>query len=815
MFRDKKKLNFLFLILILLLSLFFRLKGLASRDIWYDEALDVIQSEKSILQITHDVPTPFHYYIVHFFLNFGRNTFVLGLPSVIFGLGAVYLLFLIGKKIANENLGLIAAFLLAISPMHIEFSQQILHYSYFVFFTLLSLFFYLDFILAIQIKKIKWKSFGFFIAFSFINFLTHIPALLVFAIEIFFLFFFLLINYRISNEARNKSFLIFLPYKKYFLFLIPVFLIIGYLIFFFNGGYYWQMVIVNNLKFNPQIPIQLGFSLSKQLNITSLRFNLPFFTAMFAWFGLGKGFRLFVYFLLFLIGLWALIKKRNFTLLAFYLSWIIIPFVYLYFVRLEHWFEEKYFIFIIPVYLLLIAEGIIFISRFLAKNLTQIIILFFIFCLALNPIKIRTAYGFPVKEDAHYSWRAVYKFLQQNIKPGDRVFVRRGEGVMPQFYFGSNLKNKVWLEENYVLSLSAEEYQRLTEDGRKNYFVTIPEFSDTFLANITRYQLVAKVGQHNIYQINFLGKNNLQLVANGAGEWGYYDDFSTAKYVIESDQRLNLTSTYAGNYNLPITYGFYNLSPQQPKPAQIVYRFNIPQNEPFFIKPFFFLDKGASLFLSLSYDGQNWQQVYQQKAESKAYSNPLIRVEEKNLISRDFLLKIEFVFDKQDLIELKNVGLKSIWLFNQFDNNRKDYQINQENKNLNYFYQAGLETVRSYKWLRQTVANEGWIQSIDGVLFRLYGQPEENPLVYKFNFPKTSSGFYLDLKTCVFNNELDVYTKVDDKPWQLWPIKNDNEIKNHQFSITGGKNLDVKFICQKEGPTCQLRQLNLNAKVAQ
>lgn len=804
MFKNKKNLNLLFLVLILLLALFFRLKGLAIRDIWYDEALSVIQSEKSLLQITKDVPTPIHYYFVHLALFFGRNTFALGLPSVLFGLSSVYLLFLIGRKIGSFSLGLIAAFLLAISPMHIEFSQQILHYSYFVFFTLLALFFYLDFVLSVEKKKIRWKSFGFFILFSLLNFLTHVPALLVFAIEIFFLFFFLIINYRAL-----------LPYKKYLLFLIPILLVIGYLIFFFNGGYYWQKVIAANLKLNPQIPIQLGFSLSKQLNTTSLSFNLPFFAAMFSWFGLGKGFRLLVYFLLFLVGLWSFVKKRKFTLLSFSLAWIILPFVYLYFVRLEHWFEEKYFIFIIPVYLLIIAEGIVFISRFLAKNLTQIIILFFIFYLALNPIKIRTTYGFPVKEDAHYSWRAVYQSLQKNLQPGDRVFVRRGEGVMPQFYFGTNLKNKIWFEEDYVLSLSVDEYQNLVQDSRKNYFVSIPDFKDTFLSPVTSAQYLAKVGEHNLYQMMFLRKNNLQLVSNKEGEWDYYEDFSTAKYLIESDNRLNLTSTYAGNYNLPMTYGFYNLSPQELKPAQIVYHFNIPKDEQFFIKPFFFLDKGASLRLSLSSDGQNWQQVYQQKAESKVYSNPLIRVEEKNLISRDFFLKIEFIFDKQDLIELKNVGLKSIWLFNQFDNNEKDYQIKQEDKNLNYSYKSNLEVVKSRKWLRQTAANDGWIQSIDGVLFRLYGQTEENPLVYKFNFPKTSSGFNLDLKTYTFNNELDVYTKVDDKTWQFWPIKNDNEIKNHNLVVEGGQRLEVKFICQKEGSTCQLRELNLNAKLVQ
>ncbi len=804
MFKDKKNLQYLWLFLILVLVLFFRLKGLAIRDIWYDEALDVIQSEKSLLQITHDVPTPIHYYFVHFFLWFGRSTFILGLPSVLFGLGSVYLLFLIGKKILDKNLGLIAAFLMAISPMHIEFSQQILHYSYFAFFTLLALLFYLDFILAISQKKIKWKSLGLFILFSLLNFLTHVPALLVFLIEFVFLFYFLIANYQVFKK-----------YKKYMLFLVPILIFIIYSVFFFNNGYYWYSVIADNLKFNVTTPIQLGFSLSKQLETASLSFNLPFFVAMFSWFGLGAGFRLLVYFLLFLVGLWVFVKNRKYNLLSFFLIWIILPFVYLYFVRLEHWFEEKYFIFIIPVYLLIIAEGIIYISSYLKQNFLKYLLLFFIFCLALNPIKIRTTYGFPVKEDSHYSWRAVYNYLQQNMKTGDRVFVRRGEGVMPQFYFGTDFKNKVWFEEDYVLSLSADGYQNLVQDTRKNYFVSIPDFQDTFLSPVTSVQYLAKVGEHNLYQINFLKRNNLQIVANKEGDWGYYEDFSTAKYLTDAESWENVMSTYAGNYNLPMTYGFYNLSPQDFKDTYITYRLSLPANEGFFIKPFFFLDKGVTFKVSLGNSQQEMKEVYQKESSNFTYFNPLIKVEDKNLNPQDLFLRIDFKIDKNQTEKLKNIGLKSIWIFNQFDSQKKDYQTVVQDKTINYFYQVGLETIKSRKWLRQTVTNEGWIQSIDGILFRLYGQPEENPLVFQFVFPQKTFELNLDFKTYVFDNEMDVYTKIDDEDWRLWPIKNDNETKSHNSLMIGGEKLEIKFICQKEGSTCQLRELKLNAKANQ
>jgi len=804
MFKNKKNLTSIFLVLIILLALFFRFKGLSTRDIWYDEALDVIQSQKSLWENTRHMATPVHNYFVHFFLFFGRTTFILGLPSVLFGVASVYLLFLIGKKIADERLGLIAAFLMAISPMHIEFSQQILNYSYFVFFTLLALFFYLDFVLGVVQKKIKWKSLGLFVLFSFINFFVHVSGLLVFLIQFVFLLFYLPLNYKV-----------FKIYKKYLPLLIFPLLAIVYLLFFYKGDARYLQIIKENLKFNLQVPISLGFSLGQQLGPVVFKFNFPFFRAMFAWFGLGRGFRLVVYFLLFLVGFWSLIKKRKWTLLAFYLTWIILPFVYLYFVRLGHWFEEKYFIFIIPVYLLVIAEGIVFISRFLAKSLGQIIFLIFIFCLALNPIKIRTTYGFPVPGDYHYSPRAAYEYIRKNLTPGDKFFVPRGEGVFPEFYFDLNLRNKLWFEEGYVLSLNGKEYKKLTESQQNNYFVTINDFKDIFLSDATNYQYIKSVGQHGIFKFNFKKEDNLKLMPNEWGEWSYYDDFSKAKYLSQAADWSNLISTYAGKDNLPMTYGYYNLSPYEFKDAYIVYHFILPPNKGFFMKPLFFLDKGAVLKVSLGRNEKEMKEIYYQGTQEFSYFNPLIKIEGNPVNLEDIFLKMEFIINKKELKHVGNVGLKYILVFNKFDNERKDYQIISDNKTINYVYSANLEIKKDKKWLYQTLTNEGWVQSVGGWLFRLFGEPEKNPLIYEFKFPKPVTEFNLDLKTYVYMNELDVYTDIDGQPSQLWQIKNDNEEKTCHLVIGSGKNFKIKFICQKEGTSCQLRGIDLNAKMVQ
>jgi 4-amino-4-deoxy-L-arabinose transferase-like glycosyltransferase len=57
---------------------------------------------------------------------FGLNEFAIRLPSAIFGILAVYVAYLLTSHLFNKKIGLLAAFLLAISPWHIQFSRTAL-----------------------------------------------------------------------------------------------------------------------------------------------------------------------------------------------------------------------------------------------------------------------------------------------------------------------------------------------------------------------------------------------------------------------------------------------------------------------------------------------------------------------------------------------------------------------------------------------------------------------------------------------------------------------------------------------------------------
>ncbi len=137
----KTKPNFS-LILILLLGLGLRLINL-NQSFWLDEASQGQLSSLSLSQIWSgrggDFHPPLFYLISHFWLQFDRSEIWLRLPSVFFGVANIYLIYLFAQKLFSNlkikighwilNIEHLSAFLLAIAPYHIYYSQEFRSYS--------------------------------------------------------------------------------------------------------------------------------------------------------------------------------------------------------------------------------------------------------------------------------------------------------------------------------------------------------------------------------------------------------------------------------------------------------------------------------------------------------------------------------------------------------------------------------------------------------------------------------------------------------------------------------------------------------------
>lgn len=130
------------LIIALVLGLVLRLVRL-DQSFWLDEASQAQLSSLSVSQIWSgrggDFHPPLFYLVAHFWLSFGRSEAWLRLPSVAFGVANIALVYLIALRLF-PNLRLrvratwvtaadLAAWLLAVNPYHVYYSQEFRSYS--------------------------------------------------------------------------------------------------------------------------------------------------------------------------------------------------------------------------------------------------------------------------------------------------------------------------------------------------------------------------------------------------------------------------------------------------------------------------------------------------------------------------------------------------------------------------------------------------------------------------------------------------------------------------------------------------------------
>ncbi len=77
-----------------------------------------------LFQSFNDYKLPGYIYVDSLFVKaFGLSEFWVRLPSALFGIFAVLLIYLLNRKIFDEKIALASAFLLAISPWHLQFSR--------------------------------------------------------------------------------------------------------------------------------------------------------------------------------------------------------------------------------------------------------------------------------------------------------------------------------------------------------------------------------------------------------------------------------------------------------------------------------------------------------------------------------------------------------------------------------------------------------------------------------------------------------------------------------------------------------------------
>jgi len=131
-----------------ILGLAVRLAGITEESFTLDEAtsLNVARmplSEMLSHLLKNDVHPPLYFLVLHVWRMAGESTFFLRLFSVLVGALTIPAVYLLGRRLFNHQVAMISSLLMALAPLHIDYSQIVRGYSLFILLTVLSFFFLL------------------------------------------------------------------------------------------------------------------------------------------------------------------------------------------------------------------------------------------------------------------------------------------------------------------------------------------------------------------------------------------------------------------------------------------------------------------------------------------------------------------------------------------------------------------------------------------------------------------------------------------------------------------------------------------------
>lgn len=176
------------LFFILIMGLVLRLKDLGKPTLWFDEVVSVCNAGKNIgaiIKAEVNFP-PLYNLFLHFWIGFfGKSEFAVRFPSLLFWLAIVFFVYKLAGKLFSPRISLLSAFITAIAPYQVYYSQETRMYSLVTLLCLLASYFFLK---AIEDKKNKFWIL--YIIFLTLSLYTHYYALTMSLFHGLFLLFF-------------------------------------------------------------------------------------------------------------------------------------------------------------------------------------------------------------------------------------------------------------------------------------------------------------------------------------------------------------------------------------------------------------------------------------------------------------------------------------------------------------------------------------------------------------------------------------------------------------------------------------------------
>jgi len=388
-----------------------RIYELGRESLHIDEAATAIGSSlpsiPALIQYWFSVGHQSPYFLMmHYWIKlFGQSEFALRLPSAVFGVMSIYIMFLLARRLFNnEKTALLSSYLLAVSTINIYYSQCARPYSIVVFLVLMSFLFLLR-----ALEKNTKPLWATYICFTLFSLLINTSTLPILICHLLFIVLFWT-RYRSYIKPGRIALVFGLILLAYLPFLVMLFLPsiennnVGPLGWITQPSFNTIIHVFNEL--GGKIHKEAGYGINSYLPIATNAFGI-------------------ILFLLCLIAMHNLIKKNKNKTLALLTLWlaipIVLPFIFSHLVA-PVFGPVRYVLYVSCAYYLLIGKGVMS----LKKNL-RLLLLTFIVLMGL--VSLQEYY----RVEKRTNWKNIANYIEQNIKDDEKTFLEISYPVQISF----------------------------------------------------------------------------------------------------------------------------------------------------------------------------------------------------------------------------------------------------------------------------------------------------------------------------------------------------------------------------------------------
>ena len=410
------------LLFITLLATALRFYQLGTDSLWLDEIWNTVHAQKEVVSIPASLREsgahpPLWHLLSHFTLYLGQSEFILRFPAALIGILSIPLIYVVGRRLFGREVGLLASFLLTISPFHLQYSQEARMYTAMLLFSLFSLYFLW--------RALERSEKGLWIGFILSTLLNIYNTYFAFLVLISEAVFALVVAGTKSRPGKVKG------VKRSFG---------SWFQAFFSSpqvrGLALSLIVVG-LLYLPWLPVAKVNLLERQsareeTSGANVAVSLSLILRLVADFSLDdKGLPFLIFVGAFLMGFFDLILSSRWRELLLVILWVAPPLVIVALSGGVRKFHSRYVFYVLPIYLILVAGGPVSLFQLIYRfdkrlgNLEKrsligcalIVVTFG----ALSIVPVREYYAWE-KED----WRGGARYLADHMGPSDVILCDGG-----------------------------------------------------------------------------------------------------------------------------------------------------------------------------------------------------------------------------------------------------------------------------------------------------------------------------------------------------------------------------------------------------